>query len=82
MISLPGVVAPVAAHVEMDSVGQELLAAHRVPRAGDAHAAALVGRGTDGRTDIVDRLRPDDPRHPGRIERRVRVVEDDRLDQF
>ena len=53
----------------------ELLAAHRVPPAGDADRAPLGTRGRDGRLDRRDRVRPDDPMDLGRVELRVDVVD-------
>ena len=41
------------AHVEVDGVGAELLAAHRVARAGDADAASLSRRRPDRGDDVA-----------------------------
>ncbi len=64
------------AHVEVDGVGTELLAAHRVARPRDADATSLGGGRADRCDHVGDRPGPDDPRDGRRVERRVRVVED------
>ena len=64
------------AHVEMDGVGPELLAAHRVARSRDAHAASLGRSRADRRDHVGHGVRADDAGDGRRIERRVRVVED------
>ena len=65
------------AHVEMHGVGAELLAAHRVPRPGDADAATLRRGRTDRGDDVGDGIGADDSGHCRRVEGGVGVVEND-----
>ncbi len=62
-------------HVEQHRPRPELLAAHCVPAAGDAHRAALPAGGEDGGRDLLDAGGPDDPMHPRGVESRVGVVD-------
>src|SRR5262249_48389295 len=61
--------------IHVDRVGTELLAAHRVPPAGDADRAGLGPGGTDGSAERLDGVGFHDAIHPRAIELRLNVVE-------
>ena len=66
------------ADVEHQGVGAELLPAHGVAPAGDAHRALLLARRGEQAAHRVDAGRRGDAKHPRRVELRVDVVDEDR----
>ena len=62
-------------HVEQDRVAAELLAAHRVPAAGDADAATLARGLAQSELNVVCILRGNDSMHARGIELRLDVVD-------
>ena len=54
----------------------ELLAAHRVPAAGDRHRRSGGPRSKDGGAELVHVARRDDGRDAGGVELRVQVVDE------
>ena len=65
-------------HVEQHGAGRELLAAHRVPAAGDADRSPLAARAAHGLpASRLDRVRPDDAATRVGVELRVDVVDQD-----
>jgi hypothetical protein len=62
--------------VEQPRILRELLASHRVTRAGDAHAVASQAQSLHGRSHIIHRAGNDATEHAGGIEVRMFVVAD------
>ena len=64
-----------ARHVEVQRVAAELLAAHRVPPAGDADRAAFARGVAHGGLDRVEIRGLHDPMDAGRVQLRLHVVQ-------